>query len=362
MGTGIRISSTETYDKKNEKVYNGLQSTFFSSDFSDDMAFAERYSCKCKKYIGKMYHGMMCESCNTSVDFNDTDLSKTGWIVLDHFAIMSPIYAAKLADALGTADGEKIFNKIIEVDYDDVGSTKFSDKDTNLAKKHPYIHKGMIWLQENMMEVLDFYEKRKPTKYKIFKELKDDIGILFTSSIPVYSSVLRTELPGVKGNKLFKLKINTIFQSIIRIVNFINKYPLSEIDSHKINSINIQLADIQGYMLDIFDETYKELSGKKGIVLGKVMGGRYNYSARNIIVPSSGRLRADEIELGYLTFMELFRPEIINFYAKLQGCTIMEASNVWKKGLVHYNPTIYKIMQHMTTDPECKKYTNVLIN
>ena len=90
--------------------------------------------------------------------------------------------------------------------------------------------------------------------------------------------------------------------------------------------------------------------------------GRYNYSARNIITPSSGRLRADEIELGYLTFMELFRPEIINFYAKLQGCTIMEASNVWKKGLVHYNPTLYKIMQHMTTEPECKKYTNVLIN
>lgn len=219
-----------------------------------------------------MYHGMKCESCNTTVDFSDTDLSKTGWIIIDNFSIISPIYAAKLVDALGTADGEKIFDKIIEVDYDDCGSPKFSDKDNNLFKKHPYIHKGLIWLKENMMEVLEYYEKRKPTKAKLFKELKDDIGLIFTSSIPVYSSVLRTELPGVKGNKLFKLKINTVFQSIIRIVNFINKYPLSEIDTNKRNTINMQLADIQGYMLDMFDETYKELTGKKGIVLGKVMG------------------------------------------------------------------------------------------
>jgi hypothetical protein len=29
MGNGIRINSTEAYDKKNEKVYNGLQSEFF---------------------------------------------------------------------------------------------------------------------------------------------------------------------------------------------------------------------------------------------------------------------------------------------------------------------------------------------
>ena len=272
MGKGIRITSTEAYDKKNDKVYSGLQSEFFNSDFGDDSAFAERYSCKCKKYIGKMYHGMFCEKCNTTVDFNDTDLTKTGWIIIDNFSVISPIYAAKLVDALGTADGEKIFDKIIEVDYDEAGNQKYNEKDNNLIKKHPYIHKGLIWLKDNMMEVLDYYEKRKPTKYKLFKELKDDIGLMFTSSIPVYSAVLRTELPGVKGNKLFKLKINTIFQSIIRITNYINRYTPKELDEHKLNTINMQLADIQWYMLDIFDETHKELTGKKGIVLGKVMG------------------------------------------------------------------------------------------
>jgi len=59
--------------------------------------------------------------------------------------------------------------------------------------------------------------------------------------------------------------------------------------------------------------------------------------------------------------MELFRPEIINLYSKLQGCTIMEASNTWNRGLVHFNPTIYSIMQYMVTNEECKKYLNVMI-
>lgn len=90
--------------------------------------------------------------------------------------------------------------------------------------------------------------------------------------------------------------------------------------------------------------------------------GRLNFSGRSIIVPSSGILRANEVELGYITFMELFRYEIINFYSKIQNCTIAEASIAWKKALNHFNPIIYNIMSHMTTDEECKKHLNVLIS
>ena len=269
---GIRLSSSEAFDKKNNKIYNGLQSEFFASDFGDDNAFSERYSCKCKKYIGKMYTGITCEECNTQVEYNDTDLSKTGWIIIDNFSVISPIFTAKLIDALGSVNGEKILDKIIEVDYDEEGNQLFSEKDQLLIKKHPYIHKGLIWFKDNILEVLEFYEKRKPTKMKLFKELKEDIPIIFTNCIPVYSSVLRTELPGVKGNKLFKMKINTIYQSIIKISNYINKFHPDDIDNKKINTINMQLHDIQRYMLEIFNDVYKSLAKKKGIILGKVVG------------------------------------------------------------------------------------------
>jgi len=363
---GIRLQSVVSFDKKNQKVPDGLQSEFFGTTFGDDNAYAERYTCKCHKYVGKMYLGHVCELCNTPVEYNDTDLSKTGWIILDHFKVISPIYSAKLVDALGTSDGEKVFNKIIEVkrkECDDFGRPiSLSEKDLNELKKHPFMHKGMIWFHDHLDEVLKYYCDRKPTKKKLFKELENDIDNIWTSSIPVYSATLRTELPGVKGNKLFKMRINTFYQSIIRVANYINNISLDSMDIDKKIVINTQLAAIQDEINDIFNETYKELTSKKGIIVSKILGGRMNFSGRSIIVPSSGILRANEVELGYITFMELFRYEIINFYSKIQNCTVSEASNVWKKALNHFNPIMYDIMMHMVKDEECKKHVRVLIS
>ena len=101
---------------------------------------------------------------------------------------------------------------------------------------------------------------------------------------------------------------------------------------------------------------------KSGILMSKIIGGRYNYSARNIIVPSSGLLRADEVEMAYSTCMELYRSELINFYRKIHNCTTIEASFAWKRATVSYDGTFYKIMQYMVTDKKCRKYMWVLIS
>lgn len=369
-GRGIRLQSTDAFHKKadkftkkSEKVWDGLQSEFFGTDFGDDAAFAERWSCKCKKYTGKMYEGHFCENCETHVETQDIDLTKFGWIIIDHFKVISPIYDQKLLTALGSQDDEKVLDKILEVDYDDEGNITFTDKELLQLKKHPYIHKGMHWLSDpnNMLEVLEYYEKKRPkSQAKIFKELKEDVFNIFTSCIPVYSSLLRTELPGEKGSKLFKLKINTIFGAIIRISNFINGIAIED-HMEKMNTINMQLFAIQKELRDVFDDTYKSFTAKSGIIMSKVVGGRYNYSARNIIIPSCGYLRADEVELSYSTCLELYRSELINFYAKIQGCTTIEASYAWKRATVHFDKLFYDIMRYMVTDKKCKKYMNVLI-
>ena len=120
-GNGIRLESVESFDKKkkNAKIIDGLQSEFFGTDFSSDYAFKERYTCKCGKYLGKAYEGTICDVCNTAVQYADIDLKKTGWIILDKYVVMSPIYQAKLADALGKYEGEKVLDKILEMEYRD---------------------------------------------------------------------------------------------------------------------------------------------------------------------------------------------------------------------------------------------------
>ena len=368
-GRGIRITSVESFDKKKKKIYNGLQSEFFGTDFGDDDSYQERYACRCKKYIGKMYEGIICDQCGTEVEFNETDLTKTGWVILDHFKVLSPIYWAKLSDALGSSNGDKVLSKILKVDYEEDDpeekerkNREMKEKDLLELKKHPFIGKGMNWLQENILEVLDYYDKRKPTKHKLFMELKADMDKMFTHSIPIYTSVLRTELPGETNGKSYKLKINTHFRSIIRIVNYVNSIDPEDFTPKNLVNIDMQLEAIQREIEDIFNVEYKTLTSKKGLIMTKIMGGRANFSARNIITSKSGLLRADEIELGYLTFMELFRYEIINLYAKIKECSVEEASNVWKKGLTHFNPALYNIMDWMTKDKESKKYLTVLIS
>lgn len=370
-GRGIRLQSVEAFHrkvdkftKKSEKVYDGLQSEFFGTDFGDDAAFAERWSCKCKKYVGKMYEGKICDRCGSVVESQDIDLTKFGWIIIDDFKVLSPIYDQKLTAALGKQDDDTVLNKILEVNYDEDGAIGFTDKELAQLKKHPYIHKGMVWLSNpnNLLEVLEYYERKRPkSQKKLFKELKDDLFNMFTSSIPVYSSLLRTELPGEKGSKVFKLKINTAYTAIIRVSNFINAIP-KEDQLEKINTINMQLYAIQKELRDVFTDTYNSLMKKSGIIMSKVVGGRYNYSARNIIVPSSGYLRADEVELSYSTFLELYRSELINFYQKMEDCTVMEASHAWKKATVHFDQVFYNIMQYMVNDKHCKKYMSVLIS
>ena len=95
--------------------------------------------------------------------------------------------------------------------------------------------------------------------------------------------------------------------------------------------------------------------------MSRVVGGRYNYSARNIIIPSSGYLRADEIVMAYSTFMELYRSELINFYSKIHNCTIIEASKAWNRGTVRFDKNFYNIMNYMVTDKKCKKYMWTLV-
>lgn len=361
-GTGIIIDNVEAYDKKGQKNYNGLQSSFFGSDFADDEAHAEKWSCQCKKYIGLAFAGHVCEECGTPVEFVDIDLNKMGWIVLNDFKVISPIYAAKLTDALGSSNGESILIKILDVDFGTKsGEAVLSEKDEKELKKHPYIKRGMLWFYDHYEEVLDFYAKKKPKKAKLFKELKMDKYKVFTSSIPVISSILRMELPGEKTKKLYKMKINTLYQSIIRSVNSINELGSFEnMDDETKNTVDRYIKVIQSEILDLFQEIFKLLDGKKGVIQGKTISGRYNFSARNVIIPGSGYLRTDEILLCYISFMELYRYELINLYSKLYNCPPLDAQNKWKMALVTFDEIFYELMEYIIE--KNKSMMNVLIN
>ena len=370
-GNGIRLTSVESFDKKNQKIPTGLQSDFFGTDFSSDYAFKERWSCKCGKYMGKSYRGMICDRCGSKVEYQDIDLNRFGWVILDSFEVMSPIMYAKFSEALGKIDNDTVLRLILARRYEEeFGDKEYNDKELAILAKHPFSFKGMIWLRKHVHEVIDYYRRKKPGKAKLFDELENDQSLMWTHSIPVYTSLLRTEIPGEKGSKNFKLKINTHFRSLIRTSNDINTYTnqaaggeaRENLDYQSLNFIDILLASMQKDIDAVFETTYNDLTDKTGVITSKVLGGRYNFSARDIIVPNSGELRSDEVIIGYIPFMELYRYELQNEYRKITGCTPGQANSAWKRATNRFDEKFYAIIEHMTSNPEYSKYLGVLIN
>lgn len=367
-GKGIRIDSAEAYDQKKRKLWNGLQSEFWGTDFGDEYAFQERYTCRCGHYKSKHNRGKICEYCGTVVDYEEPDVTKTGWIILDYNRkLISPIFAMKLSAALGKIEGKPILDMILRSPYrshremEEAEATEMREKELKLLKLHPFIGKGMTWLVEHLDEVLDYYAKKKPNKQAAFTELRDNRSIIFTSGIPVFSSILRIELPGAKNEKLFKMKVNTYFQSIIQSTNKVNTYSLEDSQNEKIaTQIDILLASAQHEVEELFEAIFKIMDGKHGVIQSKVIGGRYDWCSRNIITPNSGDLRADEVEMPYIAMLELFRYEICNNYCKLMGVNMAKANQVWKQAKVVFNPTMYAIMENLVAKE--RPFIRILLN
>lgn len=84
------------------------------------------------------------------------------------------------------------------------------------------------------------------------------------------------------------------------------------------------------------------IDGKHGWTRANVLGGEFNYSARNVIVLDPS-LKIDEVDLPYKSFLEQYKGSIIKRIIKDKGWTITKATNFVSSRFT-YDPYIYKIM------------------
>ena len=165
------------------------------------------------------------------------------------------------------------------------------------------------------------------------------------------------EAPGQKGEKAYKVKTNTCYRSIIRSNQKISEIVADkdegdEYTPEEVTTINRFLAQIQKDLHDMYQEEYNILEGKKGYIQGKIIAGRYNFSARNIIISGNRALHSDEVEMCYSSFIELFRYELTAYYAKYNNCTISEANDAIIRGQSRFDKQIYYTMLYMVRTAE----------
>lgn len=336
---------------KEEKSLYGIHSPLFATDWEDEDAFSERYSCKCREMKGRVYEGEICPICRTKVIFRDVDLKITGWIILHNHCVIQPIFYKMLKSIIG----DKAFSEIIEPEKDMTRDGQIVRK----GGKNQFKGIGLIEFRDRFDEIMDYYRDKKKNKRELINEVMREKEKVFTHCIPVYSSVLRPV--SFKGETYFYNRIDRKYNAIFSLSRLLNNTSLIALKKKKNKKFKSDestiLVSVQKKLMELWELIFEQINQKEGHIKEQILGGRINFSARNVIIPDP-ELRADEIRLGYLAFLELYKYEIIAHLVKINDISENEAFEQWYRATINYNPKIYKIMMYLVK----KRKPRVIIN
>lgn len=336
---------------KEEKSLYGIHSPLFATDWEDEDAFSERYSCKCREMKGRVYEGEICPICRTKVVFRDVDLKITGWIILHNHCVIQPIFYKMLKSIIG----DKAFSEIIEPEKDMTRDGQIVRK----GGKNQFKGIGLIEFRDRFDEIMDYYRDKKKNKRELIDEVMREKEKVFTHCIPVYSSVLRPV--SFKGETYFYNSIDRKYNAIFSLSRLLNNTSLIALKKKKNKKFKSDestiLVNVQKKLMELWELIFEQINQKEGHIKEQILGGRINFSARNVIIPDP-ELRADEIRLGYLAFLELYKYEIIAHLVKINDISENEAFEQWYRATINYNPKIYKIMMYLVK----KRKPRVIIN
>ena len=348
------VTSPEIYSRKTEVLVENGEKVEVKS-FDDKGLFSKRifgnlnsddeYSCECGKFTGKLYENLTCEKCNTDVRLIQANIDKIGWIDLKDYHVIKYISYSLLEKIIGRDNLKHIIhlpNKItMQGDIDTVEVQNIQ----NQAPENKYWHIGLKKFKEIYKEVLDYYYELNGRKETSIYEFLEDIDDVFTSKIPVISIVLRPAMRTADGLKLDEL--NNIYINILKNVEILeDKINVTEI----ISDLTIEL--IQAEYFQLSTKIMDNIKAKGGLIRNQIMGTRINFSARNIISPAKAGYKLDEIVLPYLTFLNLYKLEIVNIISKIKKVSLFEAEEIWHRATLKIDDEIYMIMKKMIVDEE----------
>ena len=265
-GIGFHITNPVGIGKDRKKTIDGLYSSLYGGDDVENLS--DLYSCECKATKGKFYEGTICPECNTEVQYHNNDIEKTGWICIDDYHIIVPLYFNILVKVLGSKNLNNIIKYNKEIDRDGNVVTNMEDYD----ETNPFMSIGMIEFKERFTEVMEHYHKGlKPEKEKYYKMLMENKDKIFSSKIPVFSLILRP-INIIKDNVIYT-DINKKYALFLSNVSSLNKN--QTIVDRKMIKVLPNLYETQLILNEIHNMTINMISGKHGFIRNQILGEMY---------------------------------------------------------------------------------------
>lgn len=351
-GKDFRITEIGKTDTDPTAGMYSIHSPLYGTDFQDEHAFADRWSCKCGSLQGKNYADgkTICTKCKSKVEFVDIDLTVTGWIILDRDYIIQSTMYKKIESFIGSRQLALILEYVDDLE-------RIGD---NSNDNIPFYGIGMIEFRERFDEIIEFfYRKNRKTQMYMYLKVMAASDNIFMHSIPVYTSALRQFI--VRGEDIKYSKTDTLFRKIFTNVKLLNDgYELQRRCEYRkkrkkdLNYLRREaiLYRIQNDIDKLWDLSFAAIDKKDGLIKDQLEGGRMDYTARNVIIPDP-TLRDDEIGVGYITFLELYKPELIGLMKQTYGITYAKATRIWEDASMGFSDNVYKLMQYLIKKRNC---------
>lgn len=346
-GSGFIITEPAevNLDGTKKKSMYGAQSPLYGTTYEDEQSFVERYRCQCGAFKSRQFEGEICPICGTPVEFRDSDINTVGWISLGNYKIINPYYFNLLSQTIG----KRVFPDIIYAKYKittDGKRVKPTDDDFESEPSSPYAGIGVERFYENFEVIMDYFASIKKPKRQTIEKLKKEKCRVFTSHIPIISTLLRPQ--SVTSDTFY-------FNSVDKLINTAFSLSVNLKNSIDVESDYI-LQRLQTKVNGMWDIYFSELNGKEGLIRGDMLGGSLNYTSRNVICPDP-TLHDNEIDLSYHTFLEVFKYKIIYYIMKIEDITLSKAYNIWKEAST-FNKKVHEVMEYIIEKEEVR----VLIN
>lgn len=192
-GKGFLIKEPPFSDAdKSIRNMDGPRSPRYGTSWSDVDAFNDRYHCNCGYLVGATFEGEICPRCNTEVEYTEVDPKITGWLNFWPYHVINPLQYHRLQSALS----KKVLEGIISNDniITPEGHIRSHTDDIEVKKTMmKYFNIGIRAFYENYEEIMTYYMGKRKQKADLIERLIQDKHLVWTSKIPVFSTILRPQ-------------------------------------------------------------------------------------------------------------------------------------------------------------------------
>lgn len=345
-GKGFLIRDTPFSDiDKSIRNMDGPRSPRYGTTYGDNNEFMDRYHCKCGRTIGAAFEGEECPFCHEKIEYTDVDIMYTGWLNFYPYKIINPLFYQRMQSALSKKNLEAVISN--ENIINSNGIIRKKDDVMEVKKSMLMYHNiGLHEFYENFEEIMMYFRSKRKQKADLIDSLIRDKNLVWTSKIPVYSTVLRPQ--GVTTESYYFSPIDKQVHPLTKIT--INLKKASPIE------VPLYLYQAQMRVNELWALNFSLIDGKHGWTRGNVLGGEFNYSGRSVIVLDP-TLKIDEVDMPYKAFIEQYKGSIIKRIIRDKGWTITKATNYVASKFM-YDDYIYSIMCDIVREDQPKIILN----